>query len=96
MPYLGLLGEKDTALGHMNKYHALRKAIETVAGQLGTFDVRDNPDSHEFYFTLLSSTIEKIEAEVNKRKAEIIAPIVNPGSPKEFINDLYAVQVRTV
>ena len=89
MPYLGLLGEKDTALGHMNKYHALRKAIETVAGQLGTLDVRDNPDTHEFYFTLLSSTLSKIKKEVNERNDEIITSV---GLNKE----LYEVQVITV
>ncbi len=94
--YLELLGGRKTAPNYMNKYHALREAIRKVANQLGANVVRDNPDAHEFYFTLLSSTVRKIEAEVNKKKDEIIASVINEGTPKALINDLYGVQVRTV
>jgi hypothetical protein len=103
VPYSQLLGETGTGFSRMIKYfsriikhYRFRKAIKRVASQLGASYVRDNHNTHELYFTLPSSTTRKIEAEVDKRKAEIIAPIVNPGSPKAFINDLYAVFVRTV
>ena len=93
--YLQLSGGTDTAAAHTKKYRALRKPIESVAGELGAFDFRENPNTHEFYFTLSSSTIKEIKAVVNRRKAEILAPI-SKNAPKAFLDDLYPIRVRIV
>ncbi len=87
--------EEDTASSHKHKYNGLRKAIEALAGELGAIDFRDNPDTIEFYFTLPSSTIPEIEAEVNKRKAEILTPL-NKNRPEAFLYDSYYLRVSRV
>lgn len=94
VPYLELLGsDKDTAV---TKYHGFHRAIQALANKLGNGDVKDNQGTHEFYFAAPSITLREIENEVNRRKSEIRAPVVSPGSPESFVDDFYPVLVEKV